>query len=456
MNIKSSVDNLASDNKPSVNLSNQNFLNASWLLKLRWVAVVGQVGTILGSEFVFQIEIPMIWPMGIVIGLTVISNLFLTIWFRRWRQIDQDLQAEISPLPWNLILGLVLIMDMLSLTALLFSSGGPNNPFSLFFFVNLSLSALMLNRRWAWSINLLGLFCFFGLMFEHHQVDDLDAGLFAIRTRQDVSIQHVGTLFAFATCSSVIVYFITRLTDALEIQQQEVRRAQDLQANTDKIEALGTLAAGTAHELATPLSTIAVVARDVEHAFEKHQPDFPGAEDIAEDVHLIRSQLDRCRAIIDRMASHAGQAIGESLEIVTIEEITNAIVDGIQEPDRLEIKHPESAFSHKLKVPLDGLSQAIRGLVQNGIDSDSKGNKIQILTEETESSWNWIIRDRGEGMSAAQLRRVSEPFFTTKEPGKGMGLGVFLAKNVVRRLGGSVEIESTICKGTKVTVRLPK
>ena len=444
------------DSKRIANPSDQHYLNATWLLKLRWVAVVGQLLTIIGAVFFFKIQIPMAWAMATVILLTAASNLFLTVWFRRWKQIDDRLKQDVSPLPWNLILGLVLVMDMLSLTTLLFTTGGPNNPFCLFFFVNLSLCALMLNRRWAWGINGLTIACFAGLMFEHHEMGKLNAGLETIRSRQDVSLQHLGVLVAFATCSSVIVYFMTRLTDALAAQQQEIRGAQALRANTDKIEALGTLAAGTAHELATPLSTIAIVAKDVEQAFEKHPPDFPGAEEVVEDVHLIRSQLDRCRLILDRMASHAGQAIGESFQQTTIKDISEATLDGIQEQDRVHLELPGNAENETLNVPLDGLSQAMRGLIQNAIDSDEQGGPVEVQVNFFEEQWCWVIRDQGQGMTKEQLKRVSEPFYTTKAPGKGMGLGVFLAKNVVRRLGGSVDFESEAGTGTTVTVRLPK
>jgi len=448
------------NSKAQASLANapNHYVNATWLVKLRWVAVIGQLGTIAVAVFLFNVRIPMAWAMAIVILLTAASNLFLTVWFRKWKQIDDRLNQPVSPLPWNLILGLVLVMDMLSLTTLLFSTGGPNNPFCLFFFVNLSLCALMLNRRWAWAINLLTIACFAGLMFEHHEMDQLDAGLKTIRSLQNVSLQHLGLLAAFATCSSVIVYFMTRLTDELAIQQREVRKAQAIQASSDKIEALGTLAAGTAHELATPLSTIAVVARDVEQAFEKHPPDFPGAEDVIEDVHLIRSQLDRCRKILDRMASHAGQAIGEKFESVSIETISKTTLDGLMDGDRVRLDLPENAKTEKLTVPLDGLCQALRGLVQNAIDSDQsdgKDGQVKINVSQSSDAWVWTISDQGEGMSAEQLERVSEPFYTTKAPGKGMGLGVFLAKNVVRRLGGSVEIQSAVGKGTRVTVSLP-
>ena len=197
--------------------NNHHYLNATWLMKLRWVAVVGQLMTIVGSVFLFRIEIPMARAMGTVILLTAFSNLFLTFWFHRWKRLDvlrtsqPNLAIQMAPLNWDLILGLVLVMDMLSLTVLLFTTGGPNNPFCLFFFVNLCLCALMLNRRWAWAINVLTIFCFAGLMFQHHEMSQLSSGLDPIRSWQDFSLQHAGMLVAFATCSSVIVYFMTCL-----------------------------------------------------------------------------------------------------------------------------------------------------------------------------------------------------------------------------------------------------
>ena len=313
----------------------------------------------------------------------------------------------------------------------------------------------MLNRRWAWAINLLTIVCFAALMFEHYELEKLGNGLATIRSLNNVTLQHVGLLVAFATCASVIVYFMTRLTDELSLQQQEIRRAQALQASSDKVEALGTLAAGTAHELATPLSTIAIVARDVEQAFEQHPPDFPGAQDVIEDVHLIRSQLDRCRKILDTMASHAGEAIGEQVKPATVEAISNAMIDGLIGRQRIALNLPEAAKTETLNVPLAGLSQALRGLVKNAIDSDPQHGPVVIdVIRQSDRQWDWKIRDQGQGMSADQLERVSEPFYTTKAPGKGMGLGVFLAMNVVRRLGGSVEFESKIGKGTCVTVTL--
>ena len=433
------------------------YANTKWLLKLRWVAVVGQLVTILGAAWLFQVQIPMAWAMATVIAVTLVSNILLMFWSNRWQQSRSEAPViEYPSSSWSLILGVVLILDMLSLTTLLFATGGPNNPFCLFFFVNLSLSALLLNRYWAWAITALTFCCYFFLLYEHHDIPQLNMGLETIRSAGVVSIMHKGLLASFVTCACVIVYFMTRLTDELHDQQIQIRRAQLLQSNSDKVEALGTLAAGTAHELATPLSTIAIVAKDVEQAFEKHPPNFPGAEDVIDDVHLIRSELDRCRRIIDRMSSHAGDTIGESIGPVSVEEITRRTLDGIADSDRVELDLPDEARQQFLSVPAEALCQAMRAIIQNGIDADDSRSPVEVLVSDHGDSWQWLIKDQGDGMSNEQLKRVSEPFFTTKPPGKGMGLGVFLAQNVVGRLGGEIQFETRPQKGTTVRLVLPK
>ncbi len=434
--------------------SSQRFIvNASWLIKLRWVAAIGQLLTIATVVFLFKIRIPMIWALLTIILVTAISNLILSALYGRWFQ-----SVDRRRLPWDQILGIVMVMDMLSLTALLFASGGPNNPFSLFFFVNLSLSAVVLNRVWAWSLNFLSILCFGILLIEHHQLEQLDVSmrLLPIRQTGQISLAQIGLFVAFATCGSVIVYFMTRLTDELEQQQHDLREAQQKQSRSEKIEALGTLAAGAAHELATPLSTIAVVARDVEQAFDAHPPKFPGAEDVIGDVRLIRSQLDRCRKILDRMASHAGETVGEAMQSITMRSLVQEILGELPQNDQIALNLKDEIAGEEIVVPLDSICQALRGLVQNALDANSSRSPIKLDIELVDDLWQWKITDTGAGMSPAVLQRISEPFFTTKPPGQGMGLGLFLAKNVIQRLGGEIAIRSEERRGTVVTVSLPQ
>ncbi len=427
--------------------------NAAWLIQLRLVAVIGQIVTT-AAVWLFGIEIPMARTVIGLILLTAISNVLLTVMFRSWKN-----RPDGHTYPWNLMLGLVLVVDLLSLTGLLYSTGGPNNPFLLFFFVNLSLCALLLDRNWTLAINALTVLCFAGLLIHHQPLPPLDLGFRPLEAGSKLTLQHLGSLVAFSTCSGVIVYFMTRLTGELAEHQQAVREAEAVQARSEKIEALGTLAAGAAHELATPLSTIAVVAKDVERAIDEQSGEFPEFTDIVEDVQLIRNQLARCRAILDRMAGHAGETIGESIKRYSIRQLSDATIDGLSESSRVQVSLPPDSDQQTILAPLDGLTQALRCLIQNAIDADPSQQAVLVrIFREPKASgdvWKWEIRDKGIGMSAEQLGRVSEPFFTTKPPGKGMGLGVFLAQNVLTRLDGSLHFDSTPGHGTCVTICLP-
>lgn len=434
------------------NPSSRFIVNASWLIKLRWVAAVGQLLTIAGVVFLLDIKLPMIWALLTIIVVTATSNLLLSFMFASW----YDSQAR-AALPWDQILGLVMVMDMLSLTALLFASGGPTNPFILFFFVNVSLSALVLSRYWAWSLNVLSVACFGLLLYQHHELEPLFLGVQLVPIHQvgRISLAQMGLFVAFATCSSVIVYFMTRLTDELQQQQHDLNLVQERQAKSEKIEALGTLAAGAAHELATPLSTIAVVARDVQKAINENPPNFPGADEVIEDVHLIRSQLDRCRKILDRMASHAGETVGEAFTSISITDLADAVVNELPEKEQVKVRIEPKLADEIVDLPLDSICQALRGLVQNALDVSKQRSEVLVRIDGDTRHWRWQVVDTGEGMSESILKRISEPFFTTKPAGHGMGLGLFLANNVIQRLGGEINVQSEVGIGTTVTVTMP-
>lgn len=430
-------------------------VNIGWLIKLRWVAVIGQLLTIAGAVLILKIQL-IIWPLLVVIGLTVVSNLVLIYW------ISKDGQSLISHHPGSFdnTLGLIMTMDMLSLTTLLFVTGGPTNPFCLFFFVNLSLSAVVLSRNWAWLLNVLSILCFAGLLIRYIPLDELESWISLVAPQHDTwSYARAGLLIAFATCSTVIVYFMTRITGELKQQEMNLRAAQESRSRDEKLEALGTLAAGAAHELATPLTTIALVAKDVEQSIRQQSNHFHADDELIEDVGLIRQELDRCKSILDRMASHAGETVGEMMRTITVRELYDDIHEGLTNAaNRIQVQFEPQIETALIEVPFDALSQAVRGLIQNALDASEPNGKVQVTISRRDENMVWAIRDQGMGMTPDVLRRVSEPFFTTKQPGKGMGLGVFLARNVVERLDGQVNFQSVnngAAKGTTVKVSLP-
>jgi two-component system sensor histidine kinase RegB len=214
---------------------------------------------------------------------------------------------------------------------------------------------------------------------------------------------------------------------------------------------LATLAAGTAHELASPLSTIAVVVKEL----TKHLQGADVPRTVIDDVRLIRSELDRCRTVLDSMAGAAGQAVGEEVRHVAGDVLIKEITSGLRREDRQRIVVRCDASPWVVLAPLRGLGQALRGIVQNALDASEPDGNVQIDVTTCDDRMHLVVADRGRGMSRDTLARAGEPFFTTKEPGQGMGLGLFLARSVVERLGGTLRFESVAERGTTARVELP-
>jgi two-component system sensor histidine kinase RegB len=267
----------------------------------------------------------------------------------------------------------------------------------------------------------------------------------------EVWLRHLGEFVAFAGCATVVTYFVTSTADELTRRERDLRAAQVEQARSRQLESLSTLAAGAAHELATPMSTVLLIARELQHHLEN--VDVP--ESVREDLRLIDSELRLCRAILSRMRSAAGDYTGESWQKTTVGDLLDTVLEGIREPHRVEIsRETERIENVPLWLPGEAVAQAIRNLIHNGLDaSDEKSVWVDIAAEDGQMTLR--VQDWGEGMDAEKIERLGQPFFTTKEPGRGMGLGLFLSRNVIRRLGGSLEFESQPQRGTTATVKLP-
>lgn len=426
---------------------------ASWLVQLRWVAVVGQLITIAFVHLVLGVTLPL-FPLLSVVAITTASNLALAFWSSSRPKGEQNTLGVRTVDPNTVpILGLVLLLDLILLTVLLSFSGGPTNPFFIFYFVNLCLSAVVLPRAWAWASSMAAIGCFVVLFFAYRPLPEMwtAAHLAPISPGSPPTRAHWGLLVSFATCAVVIIYFTSLLRDQLQKREHELRSFQADRARTQKLEALGTLAAGAAHELANPLATIAVVAREV----ERRVIGTSAEPKVSQDMALLRSELQICRNILKRMSADAGQAMGEGLVAATVGELLDESLEGIRQFDRVTISVDPDVEDLTLLVPLVGLAQAIRGIIQNALAASASVQRVQIQADHSHGQFRLTVRDEGVGMSPTVLARVGDPFFTTKQPGSGTGLGVFLARAVVERLNGRLTIDSISGRGTTVTILLP-
>jgi two-component system sensor histidine kinase RegB len=243
---------------------------------------------------------------------------------------------------------------------------------------------------------------------------------------------------------------VTRVTRDLARREAELSRAQAAAQRSEKLASLATLAAGAAHELATPLSTIAVVAKELERLLDGSSV----ATSAAEDARLIRREVQRCREILGQMAEQAGESTGEGFATLAPSQLLEAIVSGLPEDERARVVTRIDAEG-VLLAPATTLARALRGLVRNALQASAPDTQVALELSALPDGCQLRIVDQGSGMSGEVLARAGEPFFTTEEPGKGMGLGLFLARAVVEHLGGTLQVASQTGKGTEVTVQLP-
>jgi len=268
---------------------------------------------------------------------------------------------------------------------------------------------------------------------------------------QGLSPHLVGMWIAFVAAAALITFFTGKIADALRTREQEVLVLRDQVAKNERLASLVTLAAGAAHELGTPLGTIAVVARELERYAETASSQYA----VLEDARLIRSEVDRCRRILEQMSAQSAEPMGETPNNLRLYDLLSEVVEQFSEPSRALLRISLSDDTVTAVLPRKAMTQSLIALIQNALDANIERRPIHIVVAQDAAELRIAIQDQGQGMAGNVLRRIAEPFFTTKQPGKGMGLGTFLVSTVAERLGGRVLFDSALGEGTTVTLHLP-
>lgn len=407
-------------------------VNLSLLVRLHWWAVAGQLGLIATTRLLAVESFPLV-TIAAVVGAETIGNVLL----ERWTAMGRVALGHLVG---------VLILDAVVLTALIDLTGGAFNPFSTLFLVNIALAAALLPGTWAWVLSGVNLACYGGL-FVHEWLTSprhhIDVG-----PDQDFMRLH-GMWVAFAFAAAFIVYFIRRVARTLADREQELQSVRERAERRERLASLATLAAGAAHELSTPLSTIAVVTSELRRTLA----DAP--EEIRSDLALIRDQVGRCREILDRMARDAGENAGEPFTRIDLSAWARNALDGCAFPDRVDLEIAPGSEGASVVGPPRALGDALRGLIKNAVQASPAGARVQVRMAADDGKVHVAVVDRGRGMPPEVLERAGEPFFTTKVPGEGMGLGLFLTRTLIDQLGGQFNIASRPGVGTEARIVLP-
>jgi two-component system sensor histidine kinase RegB len=394
--------------------------NMRQLIQLRWIAVAGQLLAILVAHFALGMALPLA-PMLTVVAVLALANVLFALTLRR-----VVVRGELS---------LALLLDMAALTALLYFSGGSDNPFISLFLVQVVLGAILLPPLVAGLLTVAACGCYAFLSVEHRslQLPARDVLLF-------------GRWAAFAMVAVLLVLFIARISRNLRARDAFAAEQAQRATEEEGIVRMGLFASGAAHELGTPLSSLSVLIADWQR-----MPAFEEAG-LAQELGDARDAIERCKAIVSNILHSAGQARGEAMESVAARALVSDIAAAwaSQHPAVAFVESSEGLGGARIAAE-PALGQAIWSLLENAAEASPS----EVVLGATIDGECVIIAvsDRGPGFGERQLRSAGQLYQSTKGPGHGLGL--FLASNVARQLGGSLEVANRDGGGAEVRLLLP-
>ncbi|WP_076997229.1 ATP-binding protein [Variovorax sp. KK3] len=416
--------------QPTTDADATGLKNMQQLIQLRWIAVVGQVATIVIVHFGFGIRLPL-EPMFAALGFLAIFNL-VSLW--RWDRHEDVTDMELF---------VALLADVGTLTALLYLSGGVTNPFIFLFLLQVCLGAVLLGPRHTRILIAITVCCFIGLALVHRPLDKpLDNG-------QGLASPYVqGLLICFVLNAALLAIFIARIDRNLRARDARLADLRQRAAEEEHIVRMGLLASGAAHELGTPLATLAVILGD----WERMQP-FAADLELRQEIEEMQAQVARCKDIVTGILLSAGEARGEAPVHTTVRHFLDGLVAEWEGSRPIEALAYSNEFGDDVSIVSDSaLKQTIYNVLDNALEASPRWVG---LAASRESDWLVLtVTDAGPGFAPEMLTQLGKPYQSSKgRPGGGLGL--FLVMNVARTLGGSVSARNREQGGAAVILRLP-
>jgi two-component system sensor histidine kinase RegB len=383
------------------------------------------VVTILFVNYFLHIELPLA-AMLLVLLLLVSVN---CISFYRYK-----FQENIS----DKSLFIELLFDVTALTAQLYFSGGISNPFISLFLLQVIIGAILLQRIYAWLIAAITIFCYIWLSFNYQELHafhhHFDGDLFNLHLH--------GMLISYVFAAILLLIFVTKIIKNLREGDEKINLMRRQSLEKEQVIRMGLLATGAAHELSTPLSTIAVILSDWKKMNLK--------KNLLEDVEIIDSQLSRCKKILSEILSSSGKKRLEEARMATVKETFDELIKEWSNSRKPQNLIYNFSGENDKKIILDNiLSQAFFNIFDNALEESS--NFISVNIEVAETAVTISVEDHGKGFNDEVLREIGKPNLTTKN---SSGLGLFLALNALDRISGKLEIKN-LTNGAKVVVTIP-
>ena len=404
-------------------------LRLETIIRLRWGAIAGQSIAILVAGNTFGFTFPLLLCF-VLIGSATWLNIFLTSRYERTSRLGEN--AAFS----------LFAFDTLQLGGLLFLTGGLINPFALLIMAPVVTSSATLSLRRTADLGGLAISIVTILAFFHLPLP------WGGDTELVMPFTYVaGIWFAITISILFITFYVFRVAGEAETLSQALAATELVLQREHHLQALDGLAAAAAHELGTPLATIALVSKELDRTLEEGDP-------LKEDVVLLRSQSQRCRDILKKLSALPAEG-DEHIRFVTPSTMLDEISTPLMETEveiELGIHIDPTSGSEPTMMRNPGVFYGLGNVLENALDFAA--SKVTITTRWDENNVQIEIVDDGPGFSLENLTRFGEPYMTSRErrTGGGLGLGLFIAKTLLERSGAKVEVRN-ISEGVRPRLR---
>jgi len=418
------------------------------IVRLRWIAVLGQLIAICAVYFGLGFALP-IGTCLTVIALSAWLNVFLAIWYPSRYRLGSVFGTGL------------LAYDIVQLAALLYLTGGIDNPFTMLIVAPVTVSAATLPLRNTIALGFLALAAAGLLVVQHQPLPWYDGASFELPF-----ILKLGVFAAVCASTTFLALYAWRLTKESRQMSAALAATDLVLAREQKLHALDGLAAAAAHELGTPLSTIAIVSKELEHEVGPESP-------LYEDIGLLKNQAQRCREILQKLTRRPSEQDPLHARVLVRAMLEEAAAPYRAAPTKIVITAgPADASGGPMSEPAierrPGVIYGLGNIIENA--TDFAATKVEIGAE-----WNALglvvtIKDDGPGFPAEIMDNIGEPYVTTRpsegpevgnvqdEDTAGLGLGFFIAKTLLERSGATVSLSNRQSpqRGAVVRVHWPR
>ncbi|MCW8933319.1 MAG: ATP-binding protein [Gammaproteobacteria bacterium] len=375
-----------------------------------------------------------IFSISVILGALLFINIMTGWWLYRKKPITDK------------ILTLQLIIDVAAFTSVLYFTGGASNPFGWFYLVPIFIAATLLPGKAIWLITGLSMLGYTSLMFFYKPIMDNSPHDMHMMPQNSGFHEHIiGMWLGYMVTAFLVAYVVARMANSLRDRDHDLAQARENALRDERLVALGTLAAGTAHELGTPLSTIAIIVKEMQ--------DMKELESSSDYLKIIREQVDRCKSALTTLSQSAGEELITGGKMLTVQEYILEIIEQwqLQRPStKLELTSDLNNINAQILAE-QTMTQALINILNNA--ADASPDRIILIVEQQEEQITITVMDNGAGLDSMIQTHAGKQTYTSKD--QGLGLGLFLAYASIERLGGKIYLSNRQQGGASVKVILP-